>query len=63
MDTKLILNYLTALGANNNREWYHAHKAEYKSANMEFEALIGALIERIGEGRCDGRGDGWSGED
>ena len=49
MDTKLILNYLTALGANNNREWYHAHKAEYKSANMEFEALIGALIERIGE--------------
>lgn len=48
MDTKLILNYLTALGENNNREWYHAHKAEYKAANMEFEALIGALMEKIG---------------
>lgn len=49
MNTRLILNYLSDLSANNNREWYHEHKAEYKAANTEFEALVGALILRIGE--------------
>lgn len=49
MNTQLILNYLSDLSGNNNREWYHEHKAENKSANAEFEALIGALILRIGE--------------
>ena len=49
MDTSYILDYLSALSANNNREWYHAHKAEYKAANAEFEALIQALIFSIGE--------------
>lgn len=49
MDTQLILKYLSDLSANNNREWYHAHKAENKLANEEFEALIQALIYRIGE--------------
>lgn len=48
MDTQLILKYLSDLSENNNREWYHAHKAENKAANTEFEALIGALILRIG---------------
>ncbi len=48
MDTQLILKYLSDLSENNNREWYHAHKAENKAANIEFEALIGALILRIG---------------
>lgn len=49
MDTQLILNYLSDLSRNNNREWYHEHKAENKAANTEFEALIRALILRIGE--------------
>ena len=49
MNTRLILNYLSDLNENNNREWYHAHKAEYKAANAEFEELIQALILRIGE--------------
>ncbi len=49
MNTQLILKYLTDLSENNNREWYHAHKAEYKAANTEFEALIQALIFHIGE--------------
>ena len=40
MNTRLILNYLSDLNENNNREWYHAHKAEYKAANAEFEELI-----------------------
>lgn len=49
MNTQLILNYLSDLSENNHREWYHEHKAENKTANAEFEALIGALILRIGE--------------
>ena len=49
MNTGLILNYLTDLGENNNREWYHEHKAENKAANTEFEALIVALILRVGK--------------
>lgn len=49
MDTKMILKYLTDLSEHNNREWYHAHKAENKEANAQFEELIQTLILRIGE--------------
>jgi hypothetical protein len=33
------MEYLLELEQNNNREWYHAHKAEYKTASAEFEAI------------------------
>lgn len=49
MNTQLILDYLTELSCHNEREWYHAHKAEYKEANAEFELLLEELILRIGE--------------
>lgn len=49
MDTSLILNYLTNLGEYNKREWYHAYKAEFKEANIQFEALVQELILRIGK--------------
>ena len=49
MNTQMILDYLTQLSANNNREWYHTHKAEYQAANAQFEELIQALMLRIGE--------------
>lgn len=49
MNTDKILDYLWDLSKNNNREWYHAHKAEYQEANTEFEALVQELILRIGE--------------
>jgi uncharacterized protein (TIGR02453 family) len=49
MDTKWILKYLTDLSEHNNREWYHAHKAENKEANAQFEELLQTLILRIGE--------------
>ena len=49
MDTKLILDYLANLNENNNREWYHAHKAEYKEANARFEELVQELILQIGK--------------
>ena len=45
----LILKYLKDLSKNNNREWYHSHKSEYKSANSQFEDLLQELIFRIGE--------------
>ncbi len=49
MDTSYILDYLSALSANNNREWYHAHKEDYKRANAKFETLLQALILEIGK--------------
>lgn len=49
MNTQIILDYLSALDANNNREWYHANKEEYRRANAEFEALLQALILEIGK--------------
>ena len=49
MNTKTIFKFLTALSENNDREWYHAHKSEYKEANSEFEELIRELIIRMAE--------------
>lgn len=49
MKTQLILKYLSDLSENNNREWYHAHRAENKAANIEFETLIQSLILEIGK--------------
>ncbi len=49
MDIKSIINYLFALQENNNREWYHANKEEFKKANAEFENLLQALILEIGK--------------
>ena len=44
-----ILEYLTDLAQNNNREWYHANKERYNKANAEFERFLGELIAAIGE--------------
>lgn len=52
MNTQLILEYLRGLREHNDREWYHAHKEEYRQANARFEELLGALIAEIG--RFDG---------
>ena len=49
MNTQMIMDYLTQLSANNDRDWYHAHKAEYQAANAQFEELIRSLILQIGE--------------
>lgn len=48
MDTQIILNYLSQLSENNNREWYHEHKKENKAANEQFEQLVQELIYGIG---------------
>lgn len=49
MNTQLIFDYLSLLSVNNNREWYHANKNDYKNANAEFEDLLQTLILEIGK--------------
>lgn len=49
MNTQIITEYLSALSMNNDREWYHANKDEYKKANAEFEKLLQALMLEIGK--------------
>ncbi len=49
MNTQIIIEYLSELSANNNREWYHVNKEDYKKANAEFEGLLQALIWEIGK--------------
>ena len=49
MNTELIFKYLSELKENNNREWYHQHKTEYKDANAQFEELVQELILAIGK--------------
>lgn len=49
MDMKIIMDFLSELSENNNRDWYHSHKEEYKEANAQFEELIQELILRIGK--------------
>ena len=43
-DLQIILHYLSDLKANNNREWYHAHKKEKMEAMKEFENLVQDLM-------------------
>ncbi len=50
MNIKIIMDYLSELSMNNNREWYHANKeGHYKKANAEFEEVLQALMMEIGK--------------
>ena len=49
MQTKLILSFLRNIAINNNREWFHSHKAEYEAAHKNFEADVERLIVRLSE--------------
>jgi uncharacterized protein (TIGR02453 family) len=44
MDIKRINKYLKAIAANNSREWFHEHKAEYDACRKDFEAGVEQLI-------------------
>ncbi len=44
---KQVVDFLTALSAHNDREWFEVHKAEYKVALARFEQLTARLIEGI----------------
>lgn len=47
IDIQLILDFLADLEKNNNREWYHAHKANRDRAMQEFEKMLQYLIDEI----------------
>lgn len=46
---KQILKFLRQLQANNTKEWFEAHKDEYKAIKAKVDALAAELIARIGE--------------
>ncbi len=43
------LDFLEALSAHNNREWFHANKAFYQQARQDFEKFIEKLLQRVDE--------------
>ncbi|OJJ15855.1 TIGR02453 family protein [marine bacterium AO1-C] len=47
MNTENILNFLTDLAQNNNRDWMHENKKVYQQAKKDFEALTTEIIEEI----------------
>lgn len=44
---KEVIHFLAALERNNNREWFHAHKADYLAAQQQFNAFAEQLITRL----------------
>lgn len=46
-ELKHTLDFLRDLRANNNREWFQAHQAEYKKARGAYENLIAEVISRF----------------
>lgn len=49
MQTKRILNFLKAVGRNNNRPWFLEHKDEYSAIRADFEDGVASAIARISE--------------
>lgn len=47
MNIPVVFDFLKKLSANNNREWFAAHRDEYENARIEFEKLVAVTIERI----------------
>lgn len=47
MNILAVFDFLKKLSANNNREWFAAHRDEYENARIEFEKLVAVVIERI----------------
>jgi len=47
MNASRILQYLRDIAANNHREWFHAHKAEYDAVRDDFQAGVAQAIGRI----------------
>lgn len=47
MKTKKIIKFLKGIAANNNREWFQEHKAEYQDCRAEFETGVAKAINRL----------------
>ena len=46
-DLREILSFLDTLRLNNNREWFNAHKEEYRVAQARFDAIVERLIAEL----------------
>ena len=44
MNIPVIFQFLKDLSANNNREWFNEHKAEYEMARAEFDNFLATVI-------------------
>ena len=44
---KSVIDFLVGLRSDNSKEWFDAHKAEYKAAKAEFEDFTAQLIDGI----------------
>lgn len=44
---KKVIDFLSGLKLNNNREWFEANKKQYEAAKLEFEGLLNKLIPMI----------------
>ena len=44
---KMILDFLTGLEKNNNREWFQDHKQEYNDAKAKTESFVNSIIPDI----------------
>ncbi|EFZ37611.1 TIGR02453 family protein [Hoylesella oralis ATCC 33269] len=49
MDAKRIIRFLKDVSANNNREWFLAHKDEYLACKEDYEAGVAKAIAAITE--------------
>lgn len=47
MNTQIILDYLSLLKENNNRDWFHANKNLYTAARNSFEQIVEVLIRGV----------------
>jgi len=47
MNIKRITKYLSDIAANNNKEWYEAHRGEYDAVRADFEAAVSKALVRI----------------
>ena len=44
MDTKKIMHFLKGIAANNNKQWFQEHKAEYDEVKEDFEKGVDQII-------------------
>ncbi|MBQ8937215.1 MAG: DUF2461 family protein, partial [Bacteroidaceae bacterium] len=42
-----IYTFLQQIAEHNDRDWFHAHQAEYKAARASFESYVQEVILRI----------------
>ena len=47
MQIERIMKFLKAVAANNNRDWFHEHKAEFDACKADFDEAVAELIAEL----------------